>query len=125
AGPPAIIEFKPFVSALDTAASRRFYEAIGFDIRVLSETTCIVDTGQGKFVLAQHEGEGTDEAPKHQMLHLWVESADAWCAYLRTLDLGVKIPDPKLMPWGLRVCFVADPAGVLWHVAEEPKSAPT
>ncbi|MCA8969139.1 MAG: hypothetical protein KDC95_05125 [Planctomycetes bacterium] len=33
--------------------------------------------------------------------------------------LGVTIPKaPALQPWGLRIAYVVDPTGVLWHVAE-------
>jgi uncharacterized glyoxalase superfamily protein PhnB len=31
------------------------------------------------------------------------------------------VPAPKapaMQPWGLRVAYVVDPSGVLWHVAE-------
>jgi uncharacterized glyoxalase superfamily protein PhnB len=25
---------------------------------------------------------------------------------------------PKLQPWGLRVLYLSDPTGVLWHIAD-------
>jgi uncharacterized glyoxalase superfamily protein PhnB len=25
-----------------------------------------------------------------------------------------------VQPWGLRIAYVVDPSGVLWHVAERP-----
>ena len=28
---------------------------------------------------------------------------------------------PALQPWGLRVLYLTDPTGVLWHIAEERK----
>jgi len=32
---------------------------------------------------------------------------------------GVQTPRvPALQPWGLRVAYVFDPSGVLWHVAQ-------
>jgi hypothetical protein len=42
---------------------------------------------------------------------------------LVALDLpgrfGVQAPKaPVMQPWGLRVAYVFDPCGVLWHVAE-------
>jgi hypothetical protein len=42
------------------------------------------------------------------------------------LDLGsryeVRAPvPPRLEPWGLRVAYIFDPSGVLWHLAEEAK----
>lgn len=120
---PELIEFKPFVSVgpqgLD--GSKRFYEALGFEVMWEQGNAYGIDTGQGKLVLARHEGEGADDSTKHQMLHLWVEDVDAWHAYLGDKRLeerfdGVRVAEPERMPWGLRVCFVWDPSGVLIHV---------
>jgi len=27
-----------------------------------------------------------------------------------------------MQPWGMRVLYLSDPTGVLWHIAERPKS---
>jgi uncharacterized glyoxalase superfamily protein PhnB len=36
-------------------------------------------------------------------------------------DFGVDPPRaPTLQSWGLKVGFISDPSGVLWHVAEVP-----
>lgn len=122
---PKLIEFKPFISAgpKGLEASKKFYEALGFDLMWERDTTCAFDTGLGKFLIERHQGEGADEGAKHQMLHLWAKSVDDWYAYLRRERIeerfeGVKIAAPEVMPWGLRVCFVWDPAGVLLHIAE-------
>lgn len=29
---------------------------------------------------------------------------------------------PALQPWGLRVLYVTDPSGVLWHIADQPNA---
>jgi hypothetical protein len=29
---------------------------------------------------------------------------------------------PALQPWGIRVLYLADPSGVLWHIADRPKA---
>jgi uncharacterized glyoxalase superfamily protein PhnB len=63
------------------------------------------------------------------MMQLMVDDLDAWWAHLQSLDLptnfGIKLlRPPALQPWGLRVAYVADPAGVLWHIAERRKSNP-
>jgi uncharacterized glyoxalase superfamily protein PhnB len=52
-----------------------------------------------------------------------VDDLDAWWAHLSALDLpgqfGVPAPKPPAMqPWGLRIAYLVDPAGVLWHVAQ-------
>ena len=32
---------------------------------------------------------------------------------------GVRAAKPRVYPWGLREINLIDPAGVLWHIAEE------
>jgi uncharacterized glyoxalase superfamily protein PhnB len=61
------------------------------------------------------------------MMQLMVDDLDAWWAHIVALDLGkqfgVTSPQPPaLRPWGLRVAFVTDPSGVLWHIAQRPKA---
>ena len=43
--------------------------------------------------------------------------------HIESLDLSAAhgVPEPKpptMQPWGLRIAYVIDPSGVLWHVAE-------
>ncbi len=57
------------------------------------------------------------------MMQLLVDDVDVWWTHLTSLDLpknfGVPAPKaPALQPWGLRVAFLVDPSGVLWHVAQ-------
>ncbi|MBK6776255.1 MAG: glyoxalase [Flavobacteriales bacterium] len=57
------------------------------------------------------------------MMQLMVDDLDAWWTHISSLDLpgtfGVPAPKaPALQPWGLRIAYVVDPAGVLWHVAQ-------
>jgi len=57
------------------------------------------------------------------MMQLIVDDLDAWWAHIVSLDLpaayGVPRPTPpELQPWGLRVAYVVDPSGVLWHIAQ-------
>jgi uncharacterized glyoxalase superfamily protein PhnB len=59
------------------------------------------------------------------MMHLMVDDLDAWWRHIEDLDLpgrfGVSDPKaPALQPWGLRVAYVVDPSGVLWHIAQRP-----
>ena len=58
------------------------------------------------------------------MLHLMVEDADAWWKHICDSKLIEKYPGtaakpPAVQPWGLRVLYLLDPAGVLWHSADE------
>jgi uncharacterized glyoxalase superfamily protein PhnB len=61
-------------------------------------------------------------------MQLMVDDLDAWWAHINALDLrstfGVPAPKPPAMqPWGLRVAYVVDPSGVLWHVAQRRTGA--
>jgi uncharacterized glyoxalase superfamily protein PhnB len=39
-------------------------------------------------------------------------------------NFGVATPKPPAMQsWGLRIAYVVDPSGVLWHVAERRAGA--
>ncbi len=64
------------------------------------------------------------------MLHFHVDSAAAWHDDFQAKRItekfeGTKVAKPELMPWGLIVCHVWDPAGVLLHFAEEPAEKST
>jgi len=57
------------------------------------------------------------------MMHMIVDDLDRWWAHVVALDLpkafGVDPPKPPAMQsWGLRVAYVYDPSGVLWHIAQ-------
>ncbi|MFO1078409.1 MAG: VOC family protein [Planctomycetota bacterium] len=117
---PAIVA-RPFVPAKDLAQSASFYEALGFAKLLDSPQIAIFSCGgAGGFLLQPYDAPGFAE---QFMMQLMVPDLDAWWAHLAGLDLpgrfGVPAPKaPKLQPWGLRVAYVVDPSGVLWHVAE-------
>jgi uncharacterized glyoxalase superfamily protein PhnB len=57
------------------------------------------------------------------MMQLMVDDLDAWWAHIEGLDLPgkFKVPAPKapaMQPWGLRIAYLVDPSGVLWHIAQ-------
>ena len=59
------------------------------------------------------------------VLQLLVKDLDAWWRRIEALNLvgrhAVRAPKaPELMPWGMRVAFLFDPSGVLWHITESP-----
>lgn len=56
-------------------------------------------------------------------MQLMVDDLDLWWEHIAGLELpsafGVAAPKaPALEPWGLRVAYLVDPSGILWHVAE-------
>lgn len=112
---------RPFLPAKDFAVSKRFYEALGFE-KMLDAEVAIFRIGTGSFILQNYYQE---DWAGHFMMQLVVDDLDAWWAHIEALDLtsrfDIKSPRaPAVQPWGLRVAYLVDPSGVLWHVAQRP-----
>jgi len=118
-----INDFKPFVPSNDYEQSKSFYEYIGFKINWSSDEVTEIDTNFGyRFLLLP---KNHNNYAHSLMLHFMVNSAQEWYEHFVSLKLSEKFPEtnvskPELMPWGLIVCHVWDPAGVLLHFAEKP-----
>jgi uncharacterized glyoxalase superfamily protein PhnB len=115
---------RPFLPTKDFDLSKRFYETLGFD-KVLDGDVAIFNAGSGGFILQRRYQK---EWAENCMMQLMVDDLDAWWAHIVTLELarnfGVSPPRPPAMqPWGLRVAYVFDPSGVLWHVAQRREGA--
>ena len=115
---------RPFIPAKDFELSKSFYEALGFE-KVLDGEVAIFKAGSGGFILQRYFQE---EWAKNFMMQLMVDDLDLWWDYVESLDLtsrfGVPAPKPPaLQPWGLRVAYVVDPSGVLWHIAQRREDA--
>jgi catechol 2,3-dioxygenase-like lactoylglutathione lyase family enzyme len=113
---------RPFVPAKDLELSKRFYVALGFE-KVLDSDVAVFRIGSSGFILSQF-----DEA-ENFMMQLMVDDLDAWWAHIRRLNLqdefGVPAPRaPEMQPWGLRIAYLVDPSGVLWHVAQRRPGKP-
>jgi uncharacterized glyoxalase superfamily protein PhnB len=122
--PSGTERIRPFVPAQDFDLSRRFYEALGFE-KVLDGEVAIFNAGSGGFILQNYYQKDWAE---NCMLQLMVDDLDAWWSHIAALDLpgrfGVKPPRaPAMQPWGLRMAFLFDPCGVLWHVAQRREGA--
>jgi catechol 2,3-dioxygenase-like lactoylglutathione lyase family enzyme len=110
---------RPFLPTKDFELSKRFYEVLGFE-KVLDGDVAIFRMGASSFILQKHFQK---EWAENFMMQLMVDDLDAWWGHVVSLDLpprfGVPPPKPPAMqPWGLRVAYVVDPSGVLWHVAQ-------
>jgi uncharacterized glyoxalase superfamily protein PhnB len=110
---------RPFLPAKDFDLSKRFYEALGFT-KALDDDVAIFRIGASSFVLQNYFQKDWAE---NFMMQLMVDDLDAWWAHVSALDLpttfGVPAPKPpKVQPWGLRIAYLTDPSGVLWHVAQ-------
>ena len=109
---------RPFLPAKDLALSKRFYEALGLT-KLLDSEVVIFSAGSGGFILSPQ----TDQAWENVMMQLMVDDLDAWWTHIEALDLPGKfnVPPPRppaTQPWGLRIVYVIDPSGVLWHIAQ-------
>lgn len=114
-----VVEARPFIPARNFDLSRRFYLALGFDLEVDGEVA-IFRGGASSFILQNYFQKDWAE---NFMMQLVVEDLDDWWAEMSVLDLPgtFGVPDPKppaIQPWGLRVGYVVDPSGVLWHVTD-------
>lgn len=118
---------RPFIPAKDFESSKAFYQALGFK-KLLDGDVAIFGVGASAsaFIVQQYYKK---EWAENCMMQMMVDNLDAWWQHIETLDLpklfGVQAPKPPAMqPWGLRVRYVWDPAGVLWHVAERRQNEP-
>ena len=116
---------RPFIPAKDCEASKAFYETLGFK-KLLDGEVAIFGIGASAFILQRHYQK---EWAGNFMMQLMVDDLDAWWTHIEKLDLaktfGVEAPRaPAMQPWGLRVAYVVDPSGVLWHVAQRRPNAP-
>ena len=122
--PTGTERMRPFLPARDFDLSKRFYETLGFE-KVLDSEVAIFNAGSGGFILQRYYQKDWAE---NCMMQLMVDDLDAWWAHIETLDLpskfGVQSPKPPaVQPWGLRLAYVYDPCGVLWHVAQRRDGA--
>ncbi|MBI1401927.1 MAG: glyoxalase [Porphyrobacter sp.] len=110
----------PFVPSKDLATSIAFYEALGFTRQHVDESIAVMDY-EGATILVQPYW--VEEWAGNWMAQLQVANLDAWwtraeAALAGRFAPGVMKP-PSMQPWGLRVAFLSDPAGALWHVSGE------
>lgn len=110
---------RPFLPTKDFGHAKQFYLALGFELR-LDGDVAIFGIGASSFILQRPY---SDEPTGEYMMQLMVDDLDAWWTKIAALDLptrfGVPAPrEPALQPWGLRIAYVTDPSGVLWHIAE-------
>jgi uncharacterized glyoxalase superfamily protein PhnB len=116
---------RPFLPAKDFDVSKKFYETLGFE-KILDSEVAIFRLGSSQFILQNFYEE---ESAGNFMMQLMVDNLDAWWAHIERLDLAATfgVPPPRapaMQPWGLRVTYVVDPSGVLWHIAERRPGVP-
>ena len=117
-----VLAIRPFVPAKDFEVSRRYYEAIGFHVTHSDEHVTLLKSGAFSFILQNFYQK---ELAENFMLQMLVRDVDAWWQSIDPAAKGApfNVREPKapaVQPWGLKVGFLFDPTGVLWHVAEVP-----
>ena len=113
------IELKAFVPAKDFAVSKRFYQDIGFTLASDTDGIAYFHHENVSFLLQDFY---VKELAENFMMHLLVESVDAWWMKIQDRKIaekyGVSILPPEQRAWKMRDFVLFDPAGVLWRIAE-------
>jgi glyoxalase/bleomycin resistance protein/dioxygenase superfamily protein len=115
-------DLKVFVPAENYAVSKQFYLDLGFSLVWEGDQLACLQVGEFRFLLQNFY---VKELAGNLMMHLMVTDADPWWQHIQDIKLAAKYPDimcrpPTLQPWGLRVLYLSDPSGVLWHIADRP-----
>ena len=121
--PSSVLDMKAFVPARDPELSKAFYTDLGFTINFSNDEISELQIGSCRFLLQKFY------VPEHAgnfMMALTVEDSDAWWEHIQKKDFkkrypGIMCKPPAMQPWGLRVLYLSDPTGVLWHITESPK----
>lgn len=117
--PKSILTFLP---AKDFALSCRFYEALGFQAGDDDTDVRYYGHGESGFLLQNYY---VKKWADNFMMAMHVSDLDGWWAFVeQILDSGefpgVRAKAPQLEDWGMRVMYLWDPSGVLWHITGRP-----
>jgi hypothetical protein len=120
----SVLDLKVFLPAKDYALSKQFYLDLGFTMAWEGDGLAVFQIGEYRFLLQNYY---VKEWAGNFMMHLMVKDADAWWKHVQDSRLTDKYPGimakpPALQPWGLRVLYLSDPSGVLWHIADDRKT---
>lgn len=115
-----VVALRTFVPATDFEKSIAFYVDLGFTAHRMGDSIAAMELGQFGFLLQNFYAEGF---AGNFMMQLMVNDLDAWWKRIEGLDLAAKYDvrkpaAPAMQPWGLRISYVVDPSGVLWHIAQ-------
>ena len=122
--PSPVIDLKAFVPAKDPELSKKFYSDLGFSINWSNDEIAEVQIGSFRFLLQKFY---VKEHAGNFMMSLQVEDADAWWEHIQRAKIAKKYPGivckaPAMQPWGIRVLYLSDPTGVLWHITDMKKA---
>ncbi|HUO91965.1 MAG TPA: VOC family protein [Rhizomicrobium sp.] len=122
--PSPVVDLKAFVPAEDPELARQFYTDLGFTINWSNPEIAELQIGSFRFLLQKFY---VKEHAGNFMMSLAVEDTDAWWQMIERKGIAKKYPGimckpPTMMPWGLRVLYISDPTGVLWHISDMRKA---
>jgi hypothetical protein len=120
----SVLDLKPFLPAENYELAKQFYLDLGFTMIWGDNELSAFQVGAFRFLLQNYY---VKEWAGNFMMHLMVNDADAWWQHIQDKKIAEKYPGimakpPTLQPWGLRVLYLSDPSGVLWHIADDRKT---
>lgn len=122
-----IKDLKTFVPAKDFELSRRFYKDLGFKENFSDADVAELQVGGYRFLLQNYY---VADWAGNFMMQLLCDDVSPWWEKVNRPSFrdrypGIMLKPPERQPWGLRVMFMSDPSGVLWHVADHQMSGVT
>ncbi len=118
--PSPVADLSAFVPAKDYDLSQQFYLDLGFERPWATPEVALFQAGGFRFLLQNFYVKPLAE---NLMMSLAVDDADAWWRHVLEHDLPGRYglhtaKAPAVQPWGLRVLYLSDPSGVLWHISD-------
>jgi hypothetical protein len=122
--PSPVTDLRTFLPTKAPELSKKFYTDLGFTINWSNEQIAELQIGSFRFLLQTFY---VDQHAKNFMMSLSVEDADAWWEHIQLREFTKKYPSiickpPEMQPWGIRVLYLSDPTGVLWHITDMQQS---
>jgi hypothetical protein len=113
-------DIRAFIPAKDFAHVKRFYSALGCEVKDVEPRMALVKFGSRHFYIQDYY---VKEVAQNCMLHITIDDAQAWyehvASVLRESQFeGTRVQTPKRQPYGALVTFVHDPTGVLLHLCQ-------
>ena len=115
-----VLELNAFVPSKDFDLSKQFYLDVGFELAFAGTDIARLTMGSFRFLLQKFH---VQQHSENFMMGLMVEDADLWWEHFKRIGLKEKYPiimlkPPTMQPWGIRVLYMSDPTGVLWHISD-------
>jgi len=122
--PPAVLDLKAFVPAKDHDLAKQFYLDLGFKLNWANDQVVEFELSGFRFLLQKFH---VPEHSENFMMQLLVADADHWWRHIEAIGLLAKYPTasaqpPAMQPWGMRVLYLTDPTGILWHIADRKET---